>query len=76
MSENRPPTKTENASSKYVKVILVIAMAFLLFGGPYAAYILINILNVSYVVSTLGAFAMIIAGLVLMWYLIKKKVIA
>lgn len=75
MSESKPQTKTENGSSKYVKVVLVIVMAFLLFGGPYAAYTLINVLNVSYVISTIGAFAMIIAGLVLMWYLIKKKII-
>jgi hypothetical protein len=54
---------------------MVIVMAFLLFGGPYAAYTLINVLNVSYVISTIGAFAMIVVGLMLMWYLIKKKII-
>ena len=74
MSENKPQTKARNASSKYVRAVLVIVMAFLLFGGPYAAYTLINILKVSYVISTIGALAMIIAGLVLMWYLIKKKI--
>lgn len=75
MSENKPQTKAGNDGSKYVRLVLVIAMAFLLFGGPYAAYTLINVLKVSYVISTIGAFAMIIAGLVLMWYLIKKKII-
>jgi hypothetical protein len=75
MSENKPQIKEEKSGSKYFKVVLVIVMAILLFGGPYAAYTLINILNVSYVISTIGAFAMIIAGLVLMWYLIKKKII-
>jgi hypothetical protein len=75
LSENKPQTKAENDGSKYVRVVLVIVMAFLLFGGPYAAYTLINILKVSYVISTIGAFAMIVVGLVLMWYLIKKKII-
>jgi hypothetical protein len=75
MSEDKLQTKAGNNGSKYVKVVLVVVMAFLLFGGPYAAYTLINILHASYVISTIGSFAMIIAGLVLMWYLIKKKII-
>jgi len=51
-------------------------MALLLFGGPYGAYTVINVLHRSYLAATVGGFAMVIAGLVLMWYLIRTKIIA
>ena len=76
MSEDKQQAKAPMAGSQYVKMFLVLIMALLLFGGPYGAYIVINILHISYLVATVCGFAMVIAGLVLMWYLIRNKIIA
>jgi hypothetical protein len=76
MSEDKQQTKAPITGSKYVKMLLVLIMTLLLFGGPYGAYTVINVLHRSYLAATVGGFAMVIAGLVLMWYLIKIKIIA
>jgi len=76
MSEEKQQAKAPVTGSKYVKMLLVLIMALLLFGGPYGAYIVINVLHRSYLAATVGGFAMVIAGLVFMWYLIKNKIIA
>lgn len=75
MSEDKQQTKAPITGSKYVKMLLVLIMALLLFGGPYGAYTVINVLHRSYLAATVGGFAMVIAGLVLMWYLIRNKII-
>lgn len=63
-------------SSKFMKVFLVIVAAFLVFVGPtYVPYVLVNVLNVNYVASMVFGFALLIIGLALMWYLIRKKII-
>jgi hypothetical protein len=76
MSEDKQQTKASITGSKYMKMLLVLIMALLLFGGPYGAYAVINVLHISYLAATVGGFAMLIAGLVLMWYLIRNKIIA
>ena len=63
-------------SSKFMKVFLVIVAAFLVFVGPtYVPYVLVNILNVNYLASIVFGFALLIIGLALMWFLIRKKII-
>ena len=63
-------------SSKFMRVLLIIVTVFLIFAGPtYVSYLLSNILNVNYVASVASGFALFIAGLVLMWFLIRKKII-
>jgi hypothetical protein len=65
-----------NMSSKFTRVFLVIVAFFLIFAGPtYVSYVLFNILNVNYVASTVAGFALFIAGLLLMLFLIRKKII-
>jgi hypothetical protein len=76
MTEKKPQPKTGLFSSKYVKMLLVIVMAILLFGGPYMVYVLYNVLNVRFVISGAVGFGAVFLGLILMWYLIKKKVIS
>ena len=63
-------------SSKFMKVFLVIVAAFLVFVGPtYVPYVLVNILNINYVASIVFGFVLLIIGLALVWYLIRKKII-
>jgi hypothetical protein len=65
-----------NVSSKFWRVLLMIAAVFLIFAGPtYISYLLFNILNVNYVASVVSGFALFIVGLFLMWFLIRKKII-
>ena len=63
-------------SSKFMKVFLVIVAAFLVFVGPtYVPYVLVNVLNINYIASIVFGFVLLIIGLALMWYLIRKKII-
>jgi hypothetical protein len=63
-------------SSKFWRVFLVIVAAFLIFAGStYVPYLLWNILKVNYVASIVTGFVLLIIGLVLLLYLIRKKII-
>jgi hypothetical protein len=65
-----------DVSSKFWRVLLMIAAVFLIFAGPtYISYLLFNILNVNYVASIVSGLALFIVGLFLMWFLIRKKII-
>jgi len=63
-------------SSRFWKTFLVVLAAFLTFIGPYMVYVLLNVLEIDYAVSMVSGLGFIIAGLVLIWYLIKNKVIS
>jgi hypothetical protein len=63
-------------NSKFMRVLLVLVAVVLIFAGPtYVSYLFFNIFNVNYVVSIALGAALFIAGLVLMWFLIRKKII-
>jgi hypothetical protein len=65
-----------DVSSKFWRVLLMITAVLLIFAGPtYISYLLFNILNVNYVASVVSGFALFIVGLLLMWFLIRKKII-
>jgi hypothetical protein len=63
-------------NSKFLRVLLIIVSVFLIFAGPtYVSYLLFDVLKVNYVASIVSGFALFIAGLLLMWFLIRKKII-
>ena len=63
-------------SSKFLRVFLVIVAVILIFAGPtYVSYLLFDVFKVDYVASIVSGFALLIAGLLLMWFLIRKKII-
>jgi hypothetical protein len=63
-------------SSKFWRVFLVVVTVFLIFAGPtYVSYALSDILKVNYVASVVSGFALFVLGLVLMVFLIRKKII-
>jgi hypothetical protein len=65
-----------DVSSKFLRILLIIVSVFLIFAGPtYVSYLLFDVLNVNYVASIVSGFALFIAGLLLMWFLIRKKII-
>jgi len=64
-------------SSKFWKTLLTVLAAFLTFAGPtYMVYVLMNILKIGYFVSMISGFVLFIVGLLLIWYLIRKKIIS
>ena len=65
-----------DVSSKFMRILLVIVTALLIFAGPtYFSYLLSEVLNVSYIASIATGIALFIAGLLLMLFLIRKKII-
>jgi len=69
-------SRTGMLGSKYRKLFLVLITGLFTFGGPYAAYVLIHILELNYAVSMIFGFALFIVGLVLVWYLIRHKIVS
>jgi hypothetical protein len=76
--ENKGKISTRlDLSSKFWKTFLTVLAAFLTFAGPtYVVYVFINILEIDYFVSMTSGIVLFIAGLVLIWYLIRKKTIS
>ena len=62
--------------SKFWRTTLVIIAGLLIFAGPtYVPYALNTVLRVDYVASVVSGVVLLVIGLLLMWYLIRKKVI-
>ncbi|MDH5793735.1 MAG: hypothetical protein OEZ18_04130 [Candidatus Bathyarchaeota archaeon] len=82
MTEKKQKSKSRisirlDLSSKFWKTFLIVLAVFLTFAGPtYIVYALLNVLKINYIVSMASGFALFIAGVVLIWYLIKNKVIS
>ena len=63
-------------NSKFMRVFLILLSVFLIFAGPtYISYVLFDALKVNYVASVVSGFALFIVGLLLMLYLVRKKII-
>ena len=78
MTENEETGSTGmiDLESKFWRTTLLIVSVALIFAGPtYVPYVLSNILSLNYVASVLVGLALLIVGLVLLWFLVRKKVI-
>ena len=68
--------KSIGLNSKFITILLILATVFLIFAGPtYVSYILSEILNLNYIVSTVVGFSLFLLGFFLLYYLIKNKTI-
>jgi hypothetical protein len=80
MTEKKEKSKSTrlDLNSKFWKTFLVILAVLLTFAGPtYIVYVVfLKFLDMDYIVSMVSGFALFIVGLVLIWYLIKCKVIS
>jgi hypothetical protein len=75
--EQKSGSGTSNLSSKFLRSFLIVLTVFLMFVGPtYVVYVLLNVLDLSYLVSMGFGFGLFIVGFVLLLYLIKKGVIS
>ena len=62
--------------SKFWRTTLLIVSVVLIFAGPtYVPYMLNGILNLDYIASIVTGIVLLTVGLLMMWYLIRKKVI-
>lgn len=62
--------------SKFMRITLMIASMFLIFIGPtYIPYLMVAILKIDYIASITVGLALFIVGIMLMLFLIRKKVI-
>jgi hypothetical protein len=63
-------------NSKFMRVFLILVAAFLVFAGPtYVPYVLAEVLRVNQAASMVFGFVLLIIGLALIVYLIRKKII-
>ena len=76
MTENNENTQVSGLDSKFMKVALMIVAVLLIFVGPtYIPYLLSDILEVDYIASIVVGALLFIVGLVMLFYLYRKKVI-
>ncbi len=65
-----------NLNSKFMRVFLVLVAALLVFAGPtYVPYVLVDVLKLNQVAAVVFGFVLLIMGLALILYLIRKKII-
>ena len=76
MTENNENVRVSGIESKFMKVALTVVAVFLIFVGPtYIPYLLSDILHVDYIASIAVGAVLFIVGLVILVFLIRKKVI-
>ena len=76
MTENNENIQVSAIDSKFMKVALTVVAVFLIFVGPtYIPYLLSDILKINYIASVAVGAVLLIVGLLMVIYLIKKKVI-
>jgi len=78
MTEEKQESKSKIATtSNFRKTLLVILAVFLTFAGPtYVVYALLNALEIDYIISMVFGFALFVVGALLIWYLIKNKIVS
>jgi len=76
MTENNENLQVSGLDSKFMKVATTIVAVFLIFVGPtYGPYLMADVLKIDYVASVVVGAVLFIVGLVLLVFLIRKKVI-
>jgi hypothetical protein len=75
MTENGS-TGLINMDSKFWRTTLVIVAVILIFAGPtYIPYAMNDIAHIDYVASVLVGVVLLLVGIALLWFLVRKKVI-
>ena len=76
MTENNENVQVSGLDSKFMRVVLTVVAVFLIFVGPtYIPYLLSDVLKVDYIASVAVGAVLFIVGLVVLVFLIRKKVI-
>lgn len=76
MTEDNENVQVSGLDSKFMKVAMTIVSVFLIFVGPtYIPYLLSDVLHFDYIASISLGLVLFLVGLVLLIFLIRKKVI-
>jgi len=76
MTEKNENVQVSGIDSKFMKVAMTIVAVFLIFVGPtYGPYLMADVLKIDYIASVVVGAVLFIVGLVLLVFLIRKKVI-
>jgi uncharacterized membrane protein HdeD (DUF308 family) len=76
MTENIETIEASGIESKFTKVTLTVIAVLLIFVGPtYIPYLLSDVMHADYFAAIGIGLVLFIVGLVMMVYLIRKKVI-
>ncbi len=76
LTKETAEAKAGITTSKYFKLLLVILAGLFTFGAPYVVYLSNHLLKRGIFFSFAGGFLSFAIGLVLIWYLIRSKVIS
>jgi lipid-A-disaccharide synthase-like uncharacterized protein len=76
MARETEETSTGLMASKYWRLLLIVLAGLFIFGAPYVVYLANSALKRGVFFSFTGGFLSFIIGLLLLWYLIKNKVIS
>lgn len=75
MTENEN-TGILDMESKFWRTTLLLVSVVLIFAGPtYVPYLMADIAHIDYIASVVVGIVLLAVGLVLMWFLVRKKVI-
>jgi hypothetical protein len=76
MTTNNQNIELSGIESKFTRITLTIISVFLLFVGPtYVPYLLSDVLKIDYIASIGIGAVLFILGLVMLIYLVRKKVV-
>jgi hypothetical protein len=76
MTENNENMQVSSLDSKFMKVAMTIVSVFLIFvGSTYVPYLMSDVLKIDYAASVLVGAVLFVVGLVLLIFLVRKKVI-
>jgi hypothetical protein len=74
--ENNENVEVSGIESKFNRIALTIVTVFLIFIGPtYIPYLLANVLGMEYVASIGIGVVLFILGIVMLFFLVRKKVV-
>ncbi|MGC8997916.1 MAG: hypothetical protein ACP5JW_00725 [Candidatus Bathyarchaeia archaeon] len=81
MSQDKNKSEKEKAfrfdlNTRFWRVSLTLLSTLLTFCGPYVVLVLFKALDLSYAISIVSGFIVFLAGLALMLFLIRRKVIS
>jgi hypothetical protein len=77
MTTNNQNIEVGGIESKFTRITLTIISVFLLFVGPtYIPYLLSDVLKIDYIASIGIGAVLFILGLVMLVYLVRKKIIS
>lgn len=80
MAETTPTKENSsrmNLNSRFMRTLLVLLAGVLIFIGPtYVPYAMWHILKRHYTLSMLSGIGLFFIGLILLWFLISKKILS